>query len=180
MTSTLSPEADASERRRFTFGGVLAIVVVVALIGFWVYAFSPLAPSTKADALNDKTFVDVANARCEASLSELDALPRANSAGTPQERAVVVDRANDIVEAMVVGLRTDAAGATGRDRSLLDRWLTDWDAYLGSRVNYADELRTGAGAVFVVPARSGGQITETMDGFSRTNRIMECLVPLDV
>ena len=181
MTSTLSPEADeAPTRRRITFGGVLAIGVVVAMIGFWVWAFSPLAPDDKADALQDDSYVDAASARCRASFAELNALPPAKDSDTPEERGAVVAESNIIVGQLIQGLREDAAGATGRDRALLDRWLVDWDAYLGSRVAYADALLEGERAIFTVPARSGGQITETMDGFARTNEIIDCLVPLDV
>jgi hypothetical protein len=41
-------------------------------------------------------------------------------------------------------------------------------------------LLGGEAAVFTVQGRAGGQITETMDGFSRTNEMIDCLVPLDV
>ena len=181
MTSTLTPEVDeAPARRRITVGGVLAIAVVLVIAGFWIYAFSPLAPDDKADALKDKSFVDAASARCVASFAELDALPRAKEADTPQERGAVVAQSNVILSDMVDGLRADGANATGRDRQLLDMWFTDWDAYLQSRADYANALLGGEAAIFTVPARSGGQITETMDGFSRTNEITDCLVPLDV
>jgi hypothetical protein len=181
VTSTLSPEVDETPtRRRITLGGVLAIGVVVAMIGFWVYAFSPLAPDTKADALQDTSYVDAASARCRAAFADLDALPRAKDSDTPEERGAVVAESNVIISGLIEGLREDAAGATGRDRELLNMWFADWDAYLGSRVEYADALLGGEAAVFTVQGRAGGQITETMDGFSRTNEMTDCLVPLDV
>jgi hypothetical protein len=182
VNTTVRPDLDDSPpTRRWSVGKVLAILVVVAIAGFWVYAFSPLAPDTKADGLADRSFVDRANERCKASMAQLNALPRAMDASTPVERAVVVDQANQIVATMVQGLRDDAASASGRDRELLDQWFDDWDTYVANRERFADELRANdASAAFTVPARNGGQITETMDGFSRTNRIIECLVPLDV
>jgi hypothetical protein len=100
---------------------------------------------------------------------------------TPAARAEVVEQANAYVAEMIASLRADAQRATGRDRELLDVWFADWDTYLERRQVYAEELRTNDdGAVFTVPARHGGQITETMDGFSRTNDLYDCLVPLDV
>jgi hypothetical protein len=181
VTSTLAPEVeDDTPRRRITPGGVLAAVVALAIVGFWVYAFSPLAPDAKVDALEDTSYVELASARCRAAVAGLDALPPAQESDNPEERGAVVAQSNVIVADLIAGLRADAAGATGRDRELLDLWLADWDAYLDSRVQYADALLGGEAAVFTVPARSGGQITETMDGFSRTNEMADCLVPLDV
>lgn len=181
MTSTLAPEADeATPRRRITIGRVLAITVVVVIAGFWIYAFSPLAPDQKADSVTNQAFLDAAEARCRASFAELGALPRAKEADSPQERGAVVAQSNVIVRDLIDGMRSDGASATGRDRALLDMWFADWDMYLESRVAYADALLGGEAAVFTVQARSGGQITETMDGFARTNEITDCLVPLDV
>lgn len=180
-TDTLEPTNDApAPRRRFSLGKVAATALIVAMAAFWVWGFSPLAPSTKADALADKTYVTRANDICRASNATLTALPRAMAAKTPVERANGLDKANAVVSEMVDQLRAAAAGAQGRDRVLLDHWLTDWDAYVSSRRTYANALRTDASAEFMVPGRPGGQITETMDGFSRINRLMDCLVPLDV
>jgi hypothetical protein len=181
VTDTTEPDLDEPRAHGVTVGRVLAALVVLAIAAFWIYAFSPWAPDDKADALADRALVDVVNARCRVGFDQLDALPRANQAATPAERAAILDDANAVVARTVDGLRADAAGATGRDRELLDLWLADWDAYLASRERYADELRGGdESAEFTVPARDGGQITQTMDGFSRTNDLAECLVPLDV
>jgi hypothetical protein len=166
---------------RWSVGSVAAVLVVVAIAAFWVYAFSPWAPDDKADALADKSLVAGANAHCKAAKERIDALPRAMESPTPAARAEVVEQANGYVADMIAALRADAQGATGRDRELLDVWFADWDTYLERRQVYADELRANEdGAVFTVPARNGGQITETMDGFSRTNDLYDCLVPLDV
>jgi hypothetical protein len=180
-TDTLEPTNDApAPRRRFPIARVAAIAVCVAMAGFWVWGFSPLAPDRKVDALSDKTYVTRANDVCRASNAELNALPRAMAAKTAAERADGLDKANAVVAGMVGRLRAEAAGAHGRDTKLLGDWLSDWDAYVQSRQDFASALRTDPNAEFFVPGRPGGQITETMDGFSRTNRIMDCLVPLDV
>jgi hypothetical protein len=166
---------------RWSVGSVLALLVVVAIAAFWVYAFSPWAPDDKADALADKSLVADANAHCKAAKDNIDALPRAMDSHTPAERAEVVEQANTYVADMIAALRADPQGATGRDRELHDVWFADWDTYLERRETYAAELRANDdGAVFTVPARHGGQITETMDGFARTNDLYDCLVPLVV
>ena len=158
-----------------------ALAVVVVMIGFWVWAFSPWAPDQKADGLADDSFVPAANAHCKAANERINALPRAMESATPAERSAVVVQANGYVATMIADLRGDTAAATGRDRALLDQWFSDWDVYLQRREAYAAELAVNEdGAVFTVPAREHGQITETMDGFSRTNDLFECLVPLDV
>jgi hypothetical protein len=174
-------DADEPLGFRWSVGSVAALLVVAVIAGFWVWAFSPWAPDRKADSLADQTLVADANAHCKAANDRINALPRAMDSPTPAARAEVVDQANVYVADMIAALRQDASGATGRDRELLDQWFADWDIYLERREAYADELRVNVnGAIFTVPARNGGQITETMDGFSRTNDLFDCLVPLDV
>jgi hypothetical protein len=178
-------DADGTDEEPYGFhwsvGSVAAIFVVVAIAAFWIYAFSPWAPDDTADGLSDTTLVANANAHCRSAKEAIDALPRAMDSPTPAERAKVVEQANGHVADMIASLRSDAAGATARDRQLLDQWFTDWDTYLERREAYAAELAVNEdGAVFTVPARHGGQITETMDGFARTNDLYDCLVPLDV
>jgi hypothetical protein len=183
MTGTINPpppEVTDEGIRGWTPYRVLALLLVLAFVAFWVWAFSPWAPSRKADGLVDTTYATRANAQCRAAKAQLDALPRAHSAATPAARADIVDSSNITVASMIEELRADTASMVGRDRELLDQWLADWDAYLQSRRDYATELRTEPDVQFTVPARHGGQITETMDGFSRTNEIFDCLVPLDV
>jgi hypothetical protein len=181
MTTT-RPTAGGSRRddRTVRLRRAGALTVIAVLAGFWAWAFSPFAPRTKADGLADRTYVQLANQRCKDATAELNRVPLARTARTPAERADILDRANTVVATMAAGLRNDAAGAVGRDRELLDQWLADWDAYVASRMRYAAALRTDPDARFLVPGRSGGQITQTMDGFSRTNRITACIVPLDV
>jgi hypothetical protein len=181
MTHTVrSLRDDASAPRRPTARRALAGLVVLALIVFWAWAFSPWAPHRKADALSDRGMVPAANAHCRAAKAELATFPPAQDAKTAAERADIVEQSNRTVARLVEQLHADGAAAAGRDRELIDQWLADWDTYLASRQRYVQDLRADAGARFTVPARDGGQITETMDGFSRTNRIMDCLVPLDV
>jgi hypothetical protein len=181
MTTTRPNAGDTRRRdRMLRLRRAGALTVVLALAGFWAWAFSPFAPRTKADGLTDRSYVQAANQRCKDAKQELNRVPLARTARTPTERADILDRANVVVAGMAAGLRTDASGAVGRDRELLDQWLGDWDAYVASRMRYAAALRTDPDARFLVPGRSGGQITQTMDGFSRVNRITECIVPLDV
>jgi hypothetical protein len=167
---------------RWSVGSVAAILVVVAIAAFWVYAFSPWAPDDKADGLQDRSFVETANARCRTTMDQLNALPPARDAENPTARAEVVDESNVLLTSMVADLRTAGADAVGRDRTLLDLWFADWDAYIVARARYADNLRASGdkGAVFTVPARNGGQITQTMEGFIKANEIYDCAVPEDV
>ncbi|HEX7096517.1 MAG TPA: hypothetical protein VF183_11585 [Acidimicrobiales bacterium] len=180
MGSPFAADVDGPPARRITAGRVFAAVTLLALAAFWIYAFT-IAPDDKVDGLDDRSFVEDANEICEARFAQLDALPRAQTASTPEERAAVLDQANAIIATLIDELRAAGADAVGRDRELLDLWFGDWDAYLAARERYAQQLRTDPeNAVFTVPDRSGGQITLTMDGFARSNRITECYVPLDV
>ena len=54
LASTMDAQHDADAEPggfRWGIGSVAALLVVIAIAGFWVYAFSPWAPDRKADAL---------------------------------------------------------------------------------------------------------------------------------
>ncbi len=117
---------------------------------------------------------------CAAAADELDELPPAREAETPQDRAPVVDEANTILLEMVEDLRT-IAPSEGSDARVTRLWLEDWDTYLGDRDAYVQALAAGEEAELLVTAREeGGQITETIDHFAEINNMEDCAVPLDV
>ncbi len=164
----------------WTVQRVLGVLVALALLGFWVWAFSPWAPNDKADAVTDRAFLETAKRSCGTMQDALDALPPAASSTDAAARADVVARSGPILAAMVAELRTAGATLQGRDALLVTQWLDDWDAYTADRLAYAEKLRTDEGAEFIVTRRLTGQITVTMDGFSKVNDLKNCLVPLDV
>lgn len=177
-TNTLETFDD--ERIGWTKQRVIALLVVIALAAFWIWGFSPWAPYNKADGIHDKTFLTHAKADCKTMRDQLAALPTARSSRTANERADVIAQSGPILTTMVAELRRDAAGLTARDATLTTQWIDDWEEYSRNRQAYAAALRLDTHAQFTVTERNRGQITETMDGFSRVNDLASCLVPLDV
>lgn len=175
-----SLETFDDEKIGWTIQRVLGVVVVVALFAFWIWAFSPWAPNDKADGITDKAFLDHANASCGAMQDELNALPRALETTTATARADVIARSKAPLEAMITDIRGAASSLQGRDADLVGQWLEDWQTYSNDRQAYAVALRTDERALFTVTQRGTGQITKTMDGFSRVNDLANCLVPTDV
>ena len=76
MTTTIEPELDDTPGGfRWSIGSVAALALIAAMIGFWVWAFSPWAPDQKADGLTQDAFVPAANAHCKAANEQIAALP---------------------------------------------------------------------------------------------------------
>jgi hypothetical protein len=159
---------------------VLALVVVAALVAFWVWAFSPWAPNEKADAIHHQPFLDQAEQACATMQYALDTLPVAPLSATAVDRANTVAASAPVFEQLIIDLRAASSGLVGREAQLVAQWIADWQTYAADRQAYAQALRTDERAVFIVTARGGGQITRTMDGFTRVNDLASCLVPQDV
>jgi hypothetical protein len=165
----------------FTWQRGVALVIVLGLVAFWVWAFSPWAPNEKADGISDKNFLTAANEACRTMQDELDKLPPAVAAASATARADVIERSAAPMTAMIDRLRTIATPLTGKDAELVSMWIADWAQYSADRQAYAKALRTDDKALFIVSQRNNeGQITRTMDGFARVNDLKYCIVPTDV
>jgi hypothetical protein len=180
-TGPAGPGPAGAERRRTTgpprLGTVLALVVVAATIGMWAYLFLVADPGIP-DQLDDDAFPDEAQSVCAAAVERIEGLPPAQEAESPEERAVAVTEANQILTQMVTDLRAVAPTA-GQDARLIRLWLEDWDTYLADRVEYAEGLAAGEDVELLVTARGAGQITVTLDHFAMVNDMLACSAPLD-
>jgi hypothetical protein len=174
-----SPSDDAPVG--FTWQRRIALVVVLAIAGFWVWAFSPWAPDEKADGIVDQSFLREANAACKTMQDALDSLPPATESTSAAARSDVVERSAAPIATMIAELRAASVGLTGKDAELAALWINDWETYSVDRQAYAKALRNDERAVFIVSQRNNeGQITRTMDGFARVNDLKYCIVPIDV
>lgn len=180
MDSEVPTLPEDEPRIGWTWQRVAALFIVIPLAAFWIWAFSPWAPSDKADGIKDTVFLEQAKSTCGVMQNQLAALPRALESTSADDRAEVIASSGPIIDTMIADLRAAAAGLEGRDRELIDLWLADWDTYNQDRQKYAAALRTDPESDFIVSQRLDGQITRTMDGFSRVNDLENCLVPLDV
>jgi hypothetical protein len=170
------------DKPRIRFGLIFAGVVIAGTLGMWGYLFLVADPNVP-DQLDDDGLVEDIEAVCGAARDQIDELPVARDAETPQDRAQVVTEANGILREMLVGLG-ELVPTEGRDGRITRLWLEDWETYLGDREAYADALADGEEAELLVTPRpddeGGGQISATIDHFANINNIEDCAIPGDV
>lgn len=177
------PGVDADEapgRRGWTVGRVAAVVVVLGLTLMWIYAFSGVAAKDPPDQLDDPAFAEAAEPVCAAARDELESLPAARDADSPEERAVTVRQANATLTAMVDQLEELVPGGDDRDQRITRLWLADWRTHLEDRSAYADSLASGSTDPAEFTARGGRSITATIDNFAEVNDMASCTTPLDL
>lgn len=162
-------------------GATVAIVALLVMAGFWIWAFSPLAPSGHPDILNDVVFTHNAEDICIRTVAAVDRLPGAAEATGPEDRATQLVASTLLFEEMVAELRTEADDVVvGADVDLVDAWLADWETYLDDRRAYADTLAGGSDPPFTVTARDGEGVTSYIDIFAEVNAMPSCATPGDV
>jgi hypothetical protein len=179
-----APVADAAGTGTPTQGTtvlrVFLALLVVAMGVLWVYAFF-LAPSGNPDRMEDRSWPEAAQVRCQAARTEISLLPTARQAGSPAERADDLDEATAVVRRLVDDLAT-IPGGTDHDRSLVSSWLADWEVYVADRLAHAERLRTAGDVKPLLTAlpSGAGSVLERMNGFARVNDFEACLDPGDM
>lgn len=161
-------------------GATVALVALLVMGGFWIWAFSPLAPSGHPDVLHDVVFTHDAEDVCARWVTEADRLPTAAEATGPEDRATQLTASTRLFAAMVNELRDRAAEVVGSDRELVDAWLVDWQTYLDNRRDYAVTLAGGSDPPFTVTARDGEGVDSYIDIFAEINSMPSCATPGDV
>jgi hypothetical protein len=171
-TSTVGP-------KNWSFARVLAVTTGLALILFWLWIFSGAPRKQNPDYLEDRAWAERTEATCAATVARIDDLPAAPSAGSSSERAAVVDRANDELEAMLDELDVDLPSSQ-EDVEVVRPWLADWRTYLANRRDYADRLRTDPDAQLLVDEKFRDSIETVIGTFAEVNEMDSCVVPGDV
>jgi len=163
------------------FTRIAAVVFVLCTVAFWIFAFSPQAREMfqAPDQIVDESYAQAIESRCAVAVEEMAILPSSVSVGSPEERGVVVEQANVVLQRMREDLGAIPA-TSGDDRELVTKWLGDWDFYLQDRVAHAEKLQRGEDGRFLNTERDGIFIAERMSGFARRNSIRSCLPPGDL
>jgi hypothetical protein len=96
--------------------------------------------------------------------------------------------ATELTATMISDLRAATALITAPgELEIVEKWLADWDIYLGDRERHirkletADENTSGRDLAFTIsePA-SGGLYTRRIEGFANVNDMASCRVPGDI
>jgi hypothetical protein len=165
--------------RRLTRGRVALGVLVLPMVGMWVYVLWPGSAQAPVNRLNSPDFGRASEPICAQAVNAIDALPKADTATTPAERAALVRTADGYLSQMLDGL-AGVAPATGDDARSVSRWLADWHTYLGDREAWATRLASGEDSQFLETMVEGGPISESIDDFANANEMSSCTTPYDV
>lgn len=161
----------------------IAIAVVIAgFAAFWVWALF-LASKEAVNRIDDRAWAARAEEICAAAREEREALAdyRELDRDDPNaltERAGIVDRATDILEAMV----DDVVAVTPTDdkgRAIVPLWEDDYRTYLEDRRRYTESLRAGDASAFTETAVDGIPISEKLETFAGDNEMPSCAPPTD-
>ncbi len=176
----LRPGAPEEGSWGWSIGRVVSSLIVIAMIGFWMWAFSPWAPRGHPDELDDATFPALAEGLCVTALDEIAEIPPAFEASDLDDRASQIETSTRILETLVDDLALAAPEAGTDDGDLVQRWLADWRIYISDRFAYAADFRAGVDGAFSVTAVNGDQVTAALDLFATINRMPSCIAPTDV
>lgn len=159
---------------------MLTVVIVLALVVFWIWIFSGAPSRNNPDRLDDRSFVTATAQRCKATAKAIDALPPARSAPSAQARAQVIDQATVILSRMVDRIESDAPTG-GDDATRMKGWVRDWRTYLANRQDYAQRLHRNPGARFLLDVNKGHDSVDTaITNFADINDMPACDAPGDV
>jgi hypothetical protein len=167
------------ERPPRIWAKVLAALFVLGTVAFWFWLILLAPEQDPPDQLDDATFAEAAEPVCAEAQADVDDVPGAREADTPQERAEQITTSTVILQQMVDDLGVDAP-TSGRDGEMVEEWLGDWETYLGDRLRHAERLAAGDDVQFQLTAKEGDQVTEAVDGFATANDMESCSTPLDV
>ena len=137
------PEAKSGFRWTASSIGLLVAVILIALM--WGYILSPWSKhGDPPTTLEDTSYTAAAEQICATSQAKINALPKAITAKSPEDRAQVLTQANTLVADLVTQLHA-LQPKVDADRRFTDQWMADWDSYLASRQAYARLLGIGQG-----------------------------------
>jgi hypothetical protein len=183
MTTPAAPERPP--RRRFrpaAFGVGVALSLLAAM---WIYIFF-FADTNNPNRVPDRAWAAKAETICKGYADQIKVLPDATTfaaikpkAEAIRRRAVVGQQVTDLLTAMVASLRaTPAADAVTADA--VNRWLADYDTYLGDRHRHLEAWAAGEDPPFAETADGDRPLSIGMDDFSNANLMTSCEVPGDL
>ena len=177
------PPTDVPARSK----GALAVrigltVIVLLLIAMWVYAFG-FAEKKGVYVLDDDSWGERAQDICERyeaerrALVDTDAGYIANPTNEQMiERADVVDRATDLLEAELAEM-VAVMPTSDRDRQLVEEYRGYFEIMIADRRAYTERLRAFELGPYLETKVDGGPVTNVLLDFANGNRMPACRPP---
>lgn len=183
MTETEPPTGAPRTSMGTLVARTVLIVVCLLIAAMWVYGFV-FASKEARNKIGDRAWAERAEEICaEAQRERLELvdLRRIDEVGEGAlaERADLVDRATDIVEAMLDAV-VAVAPADAKGQDLVPQWEADYRTYLGDRRDYADLLRSGINRPFAETRAENIPISERLETFAGDNEMPACAPPRDL
>lgn len=174
-------EEDAPSGWRWYAPRVIGVTAFVFMVVFWIYVFANGSSIRHPDDFDDPAFSEAAEAVCAARQDAIAALPPATSAGSPAERSDLVDLGTDQLALMLDEVDNLAAPADPDGAAGLALWLDDYKLYINDRRAWADTLRSGEDAPFLVSGNDQGvRVTDMLITFAEVNDMASCAPSGDV
>ena len=164
---------------------VLILIALAALAAMWIYILL-FADTNNPNRLPDRAWAKQAETICKGYADQIEKLPDATTfanikpkAEAMRQRAVVGQQVTDLLTSMVAAVRaappTDAVTSEA-----VNRWLADYDTYLGDRHRQLGYWAAGEDPSFAESAVDGKPISLGMNDFAEANDMASCDVPQDL
>lgn len=164
----------------FTFTRALTVLVVLAMIIFWIYVFANGSSVDHPDEFADESWTTAAEALCAERQAAIEALPNATTAESPQERAELVALGTAEIERMVQELADLGPPSDPKGAETVPQWLSDYEIYLQDRRDWTDILRTGDDPPFLLSGTDQGvRVTDVLGTYAEVNEMPSCSPSLD-
>lgn len=188
MNATLSPTTPAGAGRRpgRRWVRIVLLVISLAIAAMWVYALF-FASKDAAYKVDDPAWRANAEAVCARYEEQRLALTDTSGGYIAEptheqmlERADVVDRATDLLEAMLDEL-TAFPVASQADRDLVAKYRGFYETMLADRRAYTARLRAFELAPYRETAiEGGGPVTNLLVDFATVNELPDCRPPQEL
>ncbi len=163
---------DARQRRRTNLWRGAGVATMLLIVLFWFWIFSGAPRRQNPDFLEDRAWVEQAEATCTATMEGIDERGKGGERSREQ-RADDIDAASAELRAMLATL-ADPPPGPAPDREVVDKWFADWNTHLDDRDRYADAIRTDPDARFITTEKFGDQIETVIETFADVNEMPAC------
>jgi hypothetical protein len=184
------PTAPAPTDHRTGRRGVRPVTIVLGtvcalLAVLWVYAFF-IAEPRNPNRMEDRDWVEQAEATCAATRAELDRLPDPRDLADVdpldealRQRALIGEDATNLLEQMVDDLEALPQPTGPDDAQLVSLWLADWRTQLSDRRAHVERWRAGEDEPFRETAFNGRPLGIRLADFTTLNEMDSCAPPGD-